>query len=401
MLETIAKTMLAGQNMIYFAPERWDGLWRNRQQLMSIFAQHNKVLFVERRPYLRPTLLNFRRGGLKLSGLARSPVRRISKNLYVFRYPLWAPISNRFPLAQFTKTARRLLIRRALRQLKMSQPIVWLSRPHMVDLIAEVSSPRLLIYHVVDEYSAYTDHTPESRRRLEEQEKRLLAHADLVIVVSQKLYETKSPINPRTFVVPNGVNFEAFTHALADPQLPASLRAIRPPRLGYSGLIGDRLNLTMLLEVAKGHPEWSFVFLGEARVSQQAEIWRQLQALPNVFYLGSVAATEVPHYLKGFQVGLMPYVQSRETDNISPLKLYDYLAAGLPVASVDIPAAREFRSYIHIADTPTHFGHTLQSALLDTDHRCREIRRNVAAQHTWENRAGQISALIRSQLEVK
>jgi len=389
--------MLVGHNLIYFAPENWDGLWRNRQQLMSIFARHNKVLFVEGRAHLRSTLADFRRGGIRVSDL-RARVRQVSKNLFVFRFPVWAPISGRFPLKQITRTARQLSFQKVLRELQMSRPIVWLSRPSMMDVMDDLPSARLFIYHVVDEYAAYGTKTAESRYRIEKQEKEMLGQVDMVITVSKKLQETKRPFNPNTFLVPNGVNYQAYTAALADPCLPDDLRAIKPPRLGYSGLIGDKLDLDLLKELAQAHPEWSLVLLGEVKGSHKAATWRELRALPNVHHLGPVEIAQVPHYVKGFQVGLMPYAQTRHSEHISPLKLYDYLAAGLPVVSMDIPAAREFGEFIHLADTPQNFIEAVQAALVEVSvERC-QARRNIASQHSWEARAEQLSALIQTQL---
>jgi glycosyltransferase involved in cell wall biosynthesis len=393
--------MLAGHNLIYFAPEKWDGLWRNRQHLMSIFARGNKVLFVEPRPYLRPTLGAFRQGDLDCSDWGAASLRRIWGTLFVLRYPMWAPISGRFPLRQLTRTIRWLFIQDAMRKLRMSQPIVWFSRPEMVDLVGEIPPARLLLYHVVDEYTAYSGHTPASRRWVEEREKKMMALVDAVIVVSEKLYEAKRPLNPNTYLVRNGVDFQAYAAALADPYLPDDLRAIPIPRLGYIGLIGDKLNFAMLKELAQENPEWSLVLLGEARVSQQAEAWRALRALPNVHHLGPVKVSQVPHYVKGFEIGLMPYLQNRHAEHISPLKLYDYLAAGLPVASADIPAAREFGQYIYVAGSPDNFSQAVRAALADTAPERRQARTQVAAQHTWETRAEQLSNVIQAQLAAK
>lgn len=393
--------MLTGHNFVYFAPGKWDGLWRNRQQLMSVFARQNRVLFIERRLHLRPTIAGFRRGDLRLSDLLRLSTRQISENLFVWRYPIWAPISGRFPLNQLTRTVRRLFLHNVLHKLQMSRPIVWFSHPDMIDLVNEIPSVRLLLYHVVDEYTAYSDQTPAGRRRTEEREKQMTDLVDAVIVVSQKLYEAKRPFNANTYLVPNGVNYQAYTVALSEPYLPADLQVIPPPRLGYSGLIGDRLDLNILADLAQENPAWSLVFLGEVRVSQQAEIWQRLLAMPNVHYLGLVDISQVPYYLKGFQVGLMPYAQSRETENISPLKLYDYLAAGLPIASTDIPATREFSSHVHLASSPRNFAQTVRFALADATPERRQERRNIAAQHTWEARVEQLSALIQAQLVAK
>ena len=394
-------TMLTGDNLVYFAPEKWDGLWRNRQQLMSVFARQNKVLYVESRLHLRPTLAGFRRGELGRSDLCAPSLRQISKNLFVFCYPIWAPISGRFPLGQLSRLIRRLSIRRVLCQLRMSRPIVWFSRPDMIDLIQEIPQARLLLYHVVDEYTAYSGHTPDSRRWTGEREKEMMGQVDAVIVVSPKLYEAKRPFNPHTYRVPNGVNYQAYTAALADPHLPDELQEVKAPRLGYSGLIGDKLNLSMLKELAQENPAWSLVFLGEVRVPQQAGTWQKLLAMPNVHYFGVADVSQVPHYLKGFDVGLVPYLQNRHAEHISPLKLYDYLAAGLPVAAMDIPAAREFGPYIHLADRPRDFAQAVRAALADTAPERRQARRNMAAQHTWEARVEQLSELIQDRLASK
>jgi glycosyltransferase involved in cell wall biosynthesis len=271
----------------------------------------------------------------------------------------------------------------------------------MIDLVGDLPFARLLVYHVVDEYASYYGLSPDAKRQTEELEKKMMDTADIVIVVSRKLYETKRPFNPRTYLVPNGVNYEAYTEALSSTKLPDTLRAIKPPRLGYSGLIGDRLNFEMLREVALRNPRWSLVFLGQVLLSKMSEAWRALCSLPNVHYLGQVPPNQVPHFLKGFQVGLMPYLQDNHSEFISPLKLYDYMAAGLPVVSVDIPAAHEFSQHIHLAESPGDFSQKVRAALADSSPDRRLARRAIAAQHTWEARAEQISKIIRAHLTEK
>ena len=390
--------MLSNQNIIYFAPERWDGLWRNRQQLMSIFARQNNVLYVEGRRHLKPTIRAWRDGTLGLSDLQESGLRHITDNLYIFRYPVWAPISGRWPLDVVTKTIRQRAFNHAVQTLEMTKPIVWVARPDMNDVLDEVPSTALQIYHVVDEYSAYGDKDGIEQERTRRAEQELMERVDSVIVVSQKLYESKCAIHPNTHIVPNGVNYDAYTAALDQPELPDDLAAIPSPRIGYSGLIADRLDMTMLLDLAQKNPQWSLVLIGEARIINQKEAWRDLQTLPNVHYLGAKTIDQVPHYLKGFDVGLMPYIQNRESENISPLKLYDYLATGLPVASIDIVAAREFAELIHLADGPDDFEQSVRAALQDNSPESRKMRREIAAEHTWEARVEQVSGLIEAQL---
>lgn len=382
---------------------------------MSIFARENRVLWVERRPRM------------KQLGTLSGDVRHIADNLYVFSYPTWAPISGRTPIKQITKVARRIALQSAMQKAGMtnnlrsqgasSGPVVWFSHPRMTDLIDEIPRwmlhrPAVRLYHVVDEYTAYSSVTPEIRQTMEHQEQEMMSIVDAVIVVSKVLYKAKSPFNEHTYVVPNGVDYDAYSEALADPELPQELARIVAPRLGYSGLVGDRLDLGMLRALAQEHPEWSLVFLGEARVVEQIEHWEAMLQLPNVHYVGQVDVSRVPHFLKGFDVGLMPYLTGRESESISPLKLYDYLAAGLPIASIDIPSAREFDTQIHLAkgrsdsmsgssahgDSAASFAQAVQAALNDVTPERRRERRKVAAGHTWEARVEQLSQIIEAQL---
>jgi glycosyltransferase involved in cell wall biosynthesis len=394
--------MLTGHNIIYFG-YKWAGMLRNRQQLMSVFARQNKVLFIEREQRFKETLRGFRHGKLGLPDLCRSPVRQISENLFVFHHPVWASTDDRFPflLKQLTKMASRISLRNAVRKLQMSEPIVWFSHPDWLDWIDAIPSTRLRLYHVFDEFTSHHNLTLARHRQIEEQEKAMMAQVDAIIVVSKELYEAKRPFNANTYLVPNGADHQAYSDALATPYLPDKLQSIKTPRLGYSGSISDKLNLSMLKKLARGNPDWSMVFLGRVTVSQQAEIWRALQAMPNVHYLGLVAWSQVPHYVKGFDVGLMPYLQDRHSETISPLKLYDYLAAGLPIASMDIPAAREFIPHIHLAESPRDFSQAVRNALADTMPEHRQARRNIAAQHTWEARVEQLSDIIQAQLIAK
>ncbi|MCB0208628.1 MAG: glycosyltransferase [Anaerolineae bacterium] len=391
--------MLSGHNLIYFAPETWDGLWRNRHQLMSIFARHNKVLFVEGRYHLRSLVKKWRSGQVKLSDFQQPALRQVAPNLFVLRYPLWAPISGNF--GAITQKIRQSVLQTALKKLAMDRPIVWFSRPNMRDLLDEVPSARLRIYHVVDEYTAYSGLSQYRAERIAQAEQTMLTNVDMVVVVSPKLYEAKRPYNPNTYLVANGVDFSSYSQALANPTLPDALLKIKEPRLGYIGLIGDKLNLTMVKDLVENRPEWSLVLLGTDDIAKQAATWTALKVLPNVHHLKPVAADQVANYVKGFQVGLMPYKQNQHADNISPLKLYDYLAAGLPIAAVDIPAVRAFGDHVHIADAPPAFSAAVAAALADQVPERRQARRDLAAHHTWEARVEQLSHLIESHMAVK
>lgn len=390
--------MLAGYNLVYFGPEKWDGLWRNRHWLMSLFARQNRVLYVEPRQYLRRTLADWREGQLSLAPWRWRPISHIKDGLYVYHHPPFAGIISRPPLSWVTSYLRRSLLTATSRRLGIQQPIVWISRPSLVDLL-DVFDARLTIYHVVDEYSAYPGQSSTQQAQMRARDREMLRVADLVIVVSQSLLSDKSQYNSHTYMVPNAVHYRAYEQCInSDISVPPDLAAVPEPRLGYIGLIGDKLNFELLSAIARARPAWSLVFLGAVADSVDTTQWGRLCRLSNVHYLGQVPATQVPEYVCGFDVGLMPYRHGRHAENISPLKLYDYLAAGKPVVSINIPALNGFRHVVGVADSPAAFVAELERALHATEPALIEERRRLAAANSWESRVEQISNLIQAGL---
>lgn len=389
--------MLTGHNFVYFGPGPWLGLWRNRHYLMSRFARGNQVLYVEPPPYLRPVVRQLSRGWESWRILRSPRLSQVQNNLYVYHSPAFAPISGRPPLSMITHAMRRILLLRVMQRLGMEQPIIWLSQPKMGSLIGQFHE-QLTIYHIVDEYTAYHGVTEELASWLRLQEKQLMARVDLVIVVSTALWEAKRLYNPHTYLVPNGVDLEAFNRALTETPPPADLNAIPEPRLVYAGLIGVRLDLSLLIVVARRHPDWSFVFIGQVDDRGCEDELANLQSLPNVHFLGTKPAVIVPRYLMACQICLLPYRRSEESRHIDPIKLYEGLASGKPIVSTPIPAVLPYSDLIWLASDDSEFEAALQEALAERDDNKVTQRRSLAAENTWEKRVEQISTLIQSRL---
>jgi UDP-galactopyranose mutase len=180
--------------------------------------------------------------------------------------------------------------------------------------------------------------------------------------------------------------------------VPSELGAVPRPRLGVIGLIGPKLDFDLLQAAASARPDWSFVFLGAVSAAGAAGGWTRLAAQPNVFYLGQVPAARVPEYVCGFDVGLMPYIRSGHLPYSDPLRLYDYLAAGIPVATVDQPWLEGYRTAVHTGTGPGPFLEAIEAALTDTDAERVAVRRQLAAQCSWDRRVAVISELIESRL---
>ncbi len=393
--------MLTGQSILCFAPDPWDDLWRNRHQIMSQLCQSNTVLYVEPRPYMRSVLRDLRRGQFGPRG---PRMRQVRPNLYVYRSPRYAPLSGRPPLSTWTEALRDADLRRTMRRLGMERPILWLFRPDMADLPGRYGE-RFMIYHVVDEYTGYADvegadvagRIADIRRR----ERGLIADADLVLVTSKTLLASKGGINPNTHWVPNAVDYPAFAAAARNGEEPQELAATPPPRIGYVGAVNDKLDLGLLIAVAQAYPQVALLVVGPERLTsdEARRNMERLRALENVRLLGQVPVERVPEFVAACNVGLLPYAQNAWTEAIHPLKLYEYLACGLPVVASAIPSVREEADAapdlgIAVAEDRAAFVASVGRALAEDEPQRRALRQKRAAQNTWSHRVERISELV-------
>jgi len=396
--------LLAGQNIVYLGPEPWDGMWRNRHQLMSRFARTNQVLYVEPPVRMRALRRGLGDGRVRWSDVWRQAGRplvvRKAENVTVYRPPMYIPIAGRGRLRDLMRSAWLARLRGILRELHFIDPIVWFSRPNMAPYLGHLGE-KLAIYHVVDEYSGYLGVKDQDRARILEAESVLLSRVDLVVAVSKPLFDSKRRANPNCYLVPNGVDSESYANARARAQrgaLPADLADVCTPIVGYSGLMNARLDYTLLYRCAREHPEWTFAFMGRVDERSCGDQVRRLSALPNVRFLGEKTIQDLPLYVAACAACLMPYRDNLETQNISPLKLYDYLAAGRPVVSTNIPAVDGFEAIVRIARTDDEFVAHLEGAVAERERGLDAQRQRIARDNDWNARIADLSRIIGSHL---
>lgn len=391
--------MLKGRDIIYFGPEKWDGMWRNRHHLMSRFAKHNKVLYVEPKHSLRDLRLQLCKGTSGWSHLIRNAkkkqvVKKVANlNLYIYNTPVFLPVSGRFLLDKATMSAWVLWLKITMQRLGFRKPIIWLSRPNMVDLIGRLNE-RLVIYHVVDEYLGYGIHCEESKLKLMKLEHEMLQRADIVITVSEKLFVAKKKFNRNTYLVPNAVDFNAYDRALksnTDP--PEDIGILQKPVIGYSGLISARLDFEIIDYIAAKHPEWSLVLMGGVNKGCD-NILQRFKKFKNIHLPGVKPIDQVPHYVKHFDVCIIPYGMNEQSENLSPLKLYDYFAMGKPIVTTDFPVARKFQDVIKVSNSKGTFLKYIEEVLLNESNQFFEDRRKIALENTWDHRIKEISEII-------
>jgi glycosyltransferase involved in cell wall biosynthesis len=278
-------------------------------------------------------------------------------------------------------------------------PLLWLFRPgqqHWIDQF----HPRLVIYHVVDEYSAYPSLTPAQAQRQRDLDRQLTTRADLVFCTAQSLVDARLPLNPHTHYMPNAVDYDAFQNALV--QSPSHLVTLSPchPVLGVVGGINAKVDLGLLAEVAARRPDWRIELVGPLSYGLDAGELARLRALPNVHFAGGVLPEDVPAVMAGFNVGLIPYKLNEQTRHVNPLKVYEYLAAGKPVVGTPLPELAQFQPLVRVAGDVDGFVGAVEAALAEGDDpQAVAARLVVAAANTWDVRVERMLALIEDALQ--
>ena len=396
--------MIEGETFVYYGPEQWASMWRNRHQLLTRLARANRVVYVEPRPYVEQVLAEIGRRDRSLYRVLAAPrVKPERPNLWVYDPPRFAPLGGPAPVRAAAHGLRQAALRRDLAALGVDAgtrgPIVWISTPTQHDARLDLPA-RLRVYHLVDDYLAYHDLPESQRTSYAQRERELIEWADLVVAVSPELVASKGAGNAKFRLLPNG--FDAAAYDPARPVIPpADLARLPRPILGYVGLISVRLDLRLLDKLAAAHPEWTLVLMGTVYRSGCEDVLDWLSGRPNVHVLPPVPGDQVADFVRSFDVGLAPYRVTQETVHASPLKVYEYLAAGLPVVAADVPGARQFAGTVSIASTRSEWETAIVAALAANDDAQRSARRTVVAPHTWDARVETLSTYLTEALETK
>jgi len=365
---------LVGKDVICFCHD-WSGDPLSKTHLMRLVARDNRVLWVNSIGLRGPSASKSDIGRIfkKLAAVA-SPIREVETNLFVLS-PLSIPAYGQPLLRDINRRLLRFQVKRAMRRLGFSRPINYVFLPS-AGLIAGTLDEELVIYHCVDEYTAFSGMPSQALAGIEEQ---LVRRANLVIVSADLLYRSKSRFNPHTVLVRHGVDFEHFRRAL-DPSLlvPEDIAHLPRPIIGFFGLIADWVDLDLLVRVAKQFSQGSLVLLGKAITDVS-----RLECLPNVHLLGRKPYASLPAYCKGFDVALMPFRINELTLNANPLKVREYLAAGLQVVSTAIPEV-EVLGLCRIGSDHDGFVQEVKLALADPGTRVE--RSETVRSESWEAR---------------
>jgi glycosyltransferase involved in cell wall biosynthesis len=380
---------LTGESVICFAGEDW---WyhfpHSKNHIMKRLARQNRVLFVNSLTLGLPSLSNPDLL-MKIRRKARSYLRwlrKVPEGLWVFS-PIILPLFGSKAARKLNRLLLILQLRLVMLLCGMRKPIVWVASITAIDVVDQLGA-KIIVYQVSDKYDANED-SALSRDIIREMDRELKKRAAVVMYSGRKLFEEASDV-PHRYFLEQAVDFDHFATeaAVAAPDI----ACIPRPVLGYFGYMDYVMDAPLIEEVAKLRPEWHWVFIGTK--SNLVQI-----SAPNVHFLGRKPYSELPRYLRHFDVCVLPWNhQNVFTSYGSAIKVREYLASGKPVVIsplyeyLNTPGIRIYRG-------TQEFIQAVEDALDRDTPASRQLRQSAVKDSTWDARTHQVAALIHSLLE--
>ena len=326
-------------NLVVFSHLRWDFIFQRPQHLLTRFAQHRSVYYVEEPLY-------------HAVEVPRLQITPRSDNLRVV-----VPHLPEGTSVEETHVHLARLTDELLREHVGSPYIAWYYTPMALAFTRHLK-PTAVVYDCMDELSQFKFAPPE----LCELEAELFGTADVVFTGGLSLYEHKQDKHPNIHPFPSSVEVAHFRKARAPHADPADQAAIPHPRIGFAGVIDERFDIDLVRGLAELRPDWHLVMLGPVvKIDPQS-----LPQAPNIHYLGSKAYEALPAYMSGWDAAMLPFARNDATRFISPTKTPEYLAAGLRVVSTsirDVVRGYGESGLVRIADEPRACADAIEAML--------------------------------------
>lgn len=316
-------------------------------------------------------------------------VQQVQKNIYVIS-PLAIPLhSSRF-MSAVNKILLYIQVKYYQNKLKFDHPIVWTFAPNVADVLFNFGG-QLHLYYITDDFTHFTGH---SVKMIEKQENTLIRKCNILIASANYLAGKKAKPGKHITVVTHGVDYDHFATTLSkvSSDIPADVNGIGHPIIGFYGEINDWIDLETMAEIARRRPDWSLVLLG--RIAVEVGDISYLTDLPNVHWLGQKMFAALPCYCSAFDVAIIPMKLNELTLSVNPLKLREYLAAGVPVVSTPLPEVLNYADCVKFATTAEEYISQIEKWLNTRDDGLpAKLSRRVAGE-TWESKVEEVSKII-------
>lgn len=276
--------------------------------------------------------------------------------------------------------------------------IAWFYTPMAIGLLDAFPDPVMIVYDCMDELSAFRYADPEIGAR----EQRLMELADVVFTGGLSLYEAKKKQHSNIHVFPSSIDNNHFRKALDPDRLdPADQELIPHPRIGFFGVIDERFDISLIADLATAQPRWQIVLIGPVVKIDEGLLPRNA----NIHYLGSKSYEELPAYLGGWDVAIIPFLLNESTRFISPTKTPEYLSGGIPVVSTPIHDVVEpygVKALVNIASTPNEFEAAIEGALRlkgkqDWQEKVNHFLKDLSWDKTWAGMLDKINSVLKDR----
>lgn len=396
---------MVGETILCFSTRRWDSLWRNTQQIMSRIAKQNRVIYFE--PGRDPDKSMLSELIKNAENYFKFRYNIINKNLIVIRTPSSLPYARRHlpkSVLQITtpwvaKYNSQILLKhaqKAIVKFDVKNPILWFYEPRQVELIGKLGE-KLTCYFNYDEFSSFVENV-RMKQIILEYDNRLTKLSDIVLASGRAQWEQRKEINPHTYFIPNGVDFELFHKAQElTTEIPSDVLMLTKPIIGYVGWLGNQIDLELLWRVAGEFSQCSLLLVGQDDIPRTDD-YNRLCKLPNVLFVGRKNIDKLPGYLKSIDVALIPYLLEGYTLTAYPLKLHEYLAAGKAIVATALPELKPFTDVVSISATHDEFINHIRDALNNNSPLDIETRIAVARENTWDKRVAEIYRIFQARL---
>ncbi len=380
--------VLRGQDILCFSHD-WTGDPLSKTHLMRVLSKENRILWINALANRKPTAStkDISRVFNKLKKFTE-PVKEVEKNIFVLN-PLAIPTYGNEAVRKFNQTFLISQVEKAMRKLNFQTPVNIIFNP-AAGLLAGKLGEKYLIYYCVDEYTAFTG----ASKGLREIEEGLFKEADLVIVSAEKLLTDKKKFNENTFIIRHGVDFTHFRKALdKETEIPDKIKDLPKPIIGFHGLLADWVDFELIKKTAEHFKNGSVVLIGKIAVDAERKV-KILDDVENVHFLGRKPYQDLPAYCKGFDAALNPFAISELTLAANPLKVREYLAAGLPVISTDIPEVAILGN-CRIGKNHDDFIRQIEEALKNPGPQ--KVISDTVENESWEARVDELREIIKTQ----
>jgi glycosyltransferase involved in cell wall biosynthesis len=363
------------RHLLCFSHLRWDFVFQRPQHLLSRFAKEVYVYFLEEPIF-------------DTNGEAYLAICKKTEKLTVVVPHLPGGINDQ----QFNSSMTKLLDK-FFQNVNLNDWMFWYYTP-MALSYSEKFKPRLTIYDCMDELTAFK-FAPKELAGLE---KKLMSRADLVFTGGHSLYEAKKQQHANMYPFPSSIEKEHFAQARELTLEPADQASISGVKIGFYGVIDERFDIELIKSIADQRPSWQIILIGPV-VKIAPEL---LPQNPNIHYLGQKSYAELPQYLCGWDVALIPFQLNESTRFISPTKTPEYLAAGVPVVSTpirDVIKPYGIKKLVHIGENGNDFVNSIEVELNRTNKKqwIKEVDKFLIS-NSWDDTFARMNKLILNQL---